>query len=403
VTRQLDVGHPLLARLRPSHWQYLVELLLRSYARPHRCHRGSPGVFYMEAWTGFRIIGSHRWPAIRDLLLECVDARYCPGPNGLTKAWRFRPEGVALLMRVAASRQFAVGAQKSSKNPAGTEFKIVNLTAIEAFRDRWMAALATATAAMLPGPLPSAETRSALHVAKHRVLSARCLLARCRPIGGGRAELSERYLSSPHGGRMFAVGVSLQNVPRKLREAAASGLGLIEYDIRNALPNLINQLTGGSLPTLRAYCRDTAAVQAKIQEHYGCGQAMAKKLQLMVSFGAELNGPALRDWRATVGTDAPHAPVVIEYARDIRRAAEALVPGAENWRRELALVAQRSEAAAQASALGFHVAQNQGQPWARLFDGYIIQGPPVDLGALAEWVEAETGFRLRFRRAPVGP
>lgn len=354
--------------LLPRHLEYLVALVLQSPHRRHHCYRGDPTVFTLSSEQMFRVLGP-RYREVRDLLFECVDSR-SSADAGITRAYRLRPLAKTLAERWLHSLP---GPRPPAADEKDVRTYVVRLDELQAY-------------ARLTG-----------------CLFTRVLITKIEPIGNGLGVLYERYRRLTRSGRRFVVGIGLQHAPREVRRRALVGLGYFDVDIVNAHPEILNQLVRGRFPALVQYCSSRESVLHSIAAHYGCTRSDAKRLVLMLTYGAALAGPAVAQWLECADNRA-HLPWVLRYARTIQVAgAEVRAAHPKTCdcpRRQLALILQSYEDEVLQACERYHALLGE-ELSVFMFDGYLIRGR-VDVEELSGYVFAETGLDLRFTCEPIG-
>lgn len=362
LTRLLS--HPLLAALKAHHREFLLAVYLSRLARQHRCHRDADDVFYLSSSRLSAILGAHRYQPIRGLLFECVDDRY--SPDGLTRAYRIRPEAHRVF------RRWARTLPKPPPPPVGTP----DVHAVEI-------------------------DLAALHryAAEQGCPFAHTLIRRAHDAGSGRGVLYESYRQIGGKGRRFLLHAGIQHAPRPLRSLLLRGY--LDVDVENCHVELLNQETNGRYSGLAQYCRNREAVLAATAQHYGCTRGEAKTLFLALTFGAALNGPTVTRWLEGKQT-THHSEYVYQYAYAAMCAADAVVGAGPNRPSRLALRLQALEDEILRACEHYHRARGEDVS-VLMFDGYMLRVDGVNAGALADWVYAATGYRVRFKVQRVAP
>ncbi|WP_018949504.1 hypothetical protein [Thioalkalivibrio sp. ALMg11] len=196
--------------------------------------------------------------------------------------------------------------------------------------------------------------------------------------------LPTKYRQGQHG-RVFGVGLNIQNQKKELRSALLAGQ--FNYDFQNAFFSIAAQL--GHYPAFAEYAEAPQAVRESLARELGCTPKSVKQALLALMNGATPYGPALRDTLgASVWAFYNHA-----FVRRLRQDAKAL-------RKDLGC-----------SVLGNRlmreehrclVAATEGVPISvPLFDGFAT---PQDLEP--EWLESQinekTGYTLKITKADYG-
>lgn len=130
------------------------------------------------------------------------------------------------------------------------------------------------------------------------------LLARCRDVGCGAGVIVERYRSARPGGRRFAVGVSVQQLPREIRREVLAGPALfrrqeraVEVDVVNCLPSVVLQIArerlGLEVVELDRLVRSRGELLGEIASGLGRSECWAKRLVLALCGGASLSGASV--------------------------------------------------------------------------------------------------------------
>ncbi|MCP4806506.1 MAG: hypothetical protein GY884_14290 [Proteobacteria bacterium] len=350
--------------LRAHHIEFLLSIYLSRAARQHRCHRGAEGVFYLSSSRLSAVLGSHRYREIRDLLFECVDDRF--SPDGLTRAYRVRPEAHAVFLHWARTLP------KPTRPTVGTPGVYVVVIDLDALRR---------------------------YATDHGCPVAHTLIRRAHDCGGGRGVLYERYRRTGKKGRRFLLHAGIQHAPSALRAVLLRGH--LDVDVRNCHPELLNQETKGRYAGLAQYCRNRDAILERTALHYGCTLSEAKFLFLALTFGAALNGPTIRAWLEGKRTRR-HSSEVFEYAHATQCAADDVVGIGPNRPSRLALYLQEIEDAVLTACELYHRARGETVS-VLMFDGYMLVTDSVDALALSDWIYAATGYRLRFKVRKVEP
>jgi len=243
--------------------------------------------------------------------------------------------------------------------------------------------------------------------------SARYLCSQIHPDEewrGTRGVLVESYRAHHPGGRLFGVGPALQWLSQETRASLLGGFGYVDVDVVNAHPEILNQLTGGRFPELVEYCAHRESWLAELMRHYGVDRTRAKKIVIVLIFGATLRGESLTDlvgdqeaaalvrrlaglpkrvWSA-LERDAPAS--VLKYARSLKKSAGSKV----------ALTAQWHEARVLRACDTFHRARGESVD-VLMFDGYAVRAamPPRTVADLSHFVLRETGLELNFKVEPI--
>ena len=127
-------------------------------------------------------------------------------------------------------------------------------------------------------------------------------------------------------GRLFALGLSLQNVVREIRRAALRGL--YDFDVSNCHPSIILQLAarcGRSMPALQRYLDNKRDIRERLARDVGISVDAAKQSILSIFYGVrrsswseaaipELMGPE----RAQVLYQHPDWAGLVDEVRAVR-------------------------------------------------------------------------------------
>ena len=376
---------------------YVVELIAQTIRRRHTAYRTDPLVTFIEAKEAHRRLGNG-YRRVLDLLFETHDDYYCPA-EGIAKAYRLRPLAFQVLCDWL---DYLPGPQPPSPGESGVYSPVVRVDRLRDYAgdlDGWLE-----THRGAPRPLTEEQQRE-LYQGTAYCLFTHALLRRVEPIGPGLALLFERYQRKSKEGRRFVQGLGLQHAPKKVRLLALGGLGYWLVDIRNAHPEIVNQLTSGRHRMLATYCSHRDETLDELAEHYGCSRSAVKDLLLKLLYGASLTGKAVREWRRE-HTDNPwkHHRFVTAYRQDVEAAGleirESHPEVKGPTRKLLARIIQRYEDKVLRACEAFHTRRNE-EVVLLLFDGYAVHAP-VDVEELSAWVLAWTGFDLRFTCEPIG-
>ena len=143
-------------------------------------------------------------------------------------------------------------------------------------------------------------------------------------------------------GRLFAEGISLQSVPKEVRNAALAGCW--DYDISNCHWTLIDCLAadhGYECTAIRHYLANKSLVRSSIAQAVGIEIKAVKECLLMLMYGA---GKSVRDWEPDaipkcIGADAARRlyrdPRFIALDRDVRGARRTIL---QHWPVQVGLV-----------------------------------------------------------------
>ena len=110
----------------------------------------------------------------------------------------------------------------------------------------------------------------------------------------GTFSLQQQYYKVDGFGRLYTSGGSLQIITKEARAAALCGLGVIEWDMKNAQPSLLlRALRGcvdassldGEFPLLLRFRRNPDVWRERVAHFYGMPERDAKKLFLQIMFG----------------------------------------------------------------------------------------------------------------------
>lgn len=85
-------------------------------------------------------------------------------------------------------------------------------------------------------------------------------------------------------GRLQAIGYSLQNAPRKLKEVAFKGIGY-SYDIEGSQFNILNQIFEGTIPSVRTFCENKKEIRTQVAIELGCSIRESKRMLTASLFG----------------------------------------------------------------------------------------------------------------------
>ena len=358
-----------------------------------------------------RLIVGYRYQEIRDSLFELVDPSY--GPN-VTKAWRPLPGAKEwLLERTLELPPFPrPDPTLPTDGPAEDTREVrVNLQGLLAAA----ASRPPVEGLTAPEHLSGCDIHQALLLSKQTHALSEWYgwgidAALRRRDWGDFDVLVERYRTTYGAGRLYCIGPGLQLARKEMRRIWLAGQGYVDVDMANAQPEILNQLSNGSVPALARYCADREGQLAELMTHYGIDRTKAKLILLCLLFGA---GPEGETIQSIVGTQ-PTAPLVAEFAKVpellwdvIREEVPAAVTKYANKHSKargsrLALTAQWHEARALQSCLAFHRGRGESVDLL-MFDGYLVRAwvDDDDLLALSQHVEAETGLWLRFTAEPL--
>jgi hypothetical protein len=112
----------------------------------------------------------------------------------------------------------------------------------------------------------------------------------------GDGYIMHRYVES-EAGRLFAIGVNLQNAPGAIKKAALHGLW--EYDLENCHFEIVRQMAargGHHVRTIASYCENKAAVRRDLAARVGISIPDAKACLLAILYGAT----ATEWWEAAI-------------------------------------------------------------------------------------------------------
>jgi hypothetical protein len=220
-------------------------------------------------------------------------------------------------------------------------------------------------------------------------------------------------------GRRFAEGTfAFQRMPKLVRNIALSGFGLVDVDVTNALPELLDQQTGFMFDALHDLALNREAwFSLLLRSVPGLkSRGEAKRLLLAIIFGASVAGPTVRrlmnlDRQYTLAEVGRWVPDLVELSRDVAAAADVLLreqPAfraertAKGKRRAVALILQDEENMVLEAALGFYRRRDV-EPAALMFDGFIAteQLSKVEAARLTRHVATQTGYTLAFKQQPI--
>lgn len=367
---------------------YLLSLLLQgeSGRRAHRWHP-SKDLIYLGSQAMKAMFG-RRYREYRDRLFECVSEDYS-AKEGITKAYRFRDEAREVIRGFAA----LVRPSKPFKARPGDEVRA------EAVNVRRLAQMAA-----------EGDTACA------------ALLAKSNATRGNVGVIYQTYRRAGHTtiGRRFAVGVSLQQLPKDVRRYVTGGLNYVEVDIRNCLPTLLEQTIPLDLLWLSELVSNRGEVLAMISRGFGISRQDSKTLILALMGGAAIGG---RSWQritreggplsgtGSSGVDQDKALKWCQrFQHDMNRAAFWVAEQAgqplndrSRWR-WLAKFAQAMEDDVLSACLRYHEKRGE-EPSVLIFDGYMVRGcegvDRVDLEDLSAYVKQQTGFSVSFSQVAI--
>lgn len=356
----------------------------------------------MAGWRGHRwyvkqliySIGAAFWRAvfgrkdqiIRALLMVRVTANFSV-KDGTTQAWRWRPEVISLI------ESWHVYVQKSTpeRQKKDTDVKTVMLDRIF---------------------LESEAAKGCL--------KSKALLAKGHDAGPGHIIIHEHY-GRPTGsttGRQFVRGFGLQQCPSEYRERAVGGTNTVSVDVVNCNPTIMAQMSRFEAPAISALANHREDVYALFTSGFGMSRSEAKTWALAMASGASLGGPTFRDLTSNATpltcTQDEKAQDAIDFcgqfsAEVFRLACEVcenldIAPDGRDKFRVMTKEIQRIEDGILQSAQKYHRLRGE-EVTVLIFDGYYVRGleavDSVDLGALSDFVYAETGYRVRFSQKPV--
>jgi hypothetical protein len=158
----------------------------------------------------------------------------------------------------------------------------VNMARLSALRVRLLGELDELKSAAEPDPSVIERTRYRLDMLNH-------VLRLAHTYAAGAGKVMMRYVMCPTG-RLYGTGVSLQNVPREVRNAALDGLW--DYDIENCHYAIFQQMAarcGCGTPAIANYLANKEDVRRGIAERVGITRDEAKDSLLALMYGAPLS------------------------------------------------------------------------------------------------------------------
>lgn len=106
------------------------------------------------------------------------------------------------------------------------------------------------------------------------------------------AKSNDGYLLGFYGkaksGRLYGLGVTLQNMHKEIRDAALSQQGLYDYDIENCQPTLFYHFYKGNV--LDLYIKNKKDMRKDLSEWVGVSEDLIKRCLIALFFGAQTNG-----------------------------------------------------------------------------------------------------------------
>lgn len=343
--------------------RYLVGVLANRAG--HRKYQLDADIKYVSASVMNRLAKSNDYRVWMGVLFETVDSDFSK-TGGYTKAYRFRPETID-----AVNSFVLAGHARSYETPDSYREEFIHSELVK-FCD---------------GTYPTNNPQD--------LLAARLYLASAHSEGVSFVEYRTTYGK----GRRFAVGPSLQGLPKYIRDRIVDWSTHNDLDMVNAHPSIINQMTNGAFPTINEVATNRESVLNSLQAHYGASRPEVKRMVLALFYGAGLAGPTLSKWRAENNSTVEHHQLVSDLYAELKTVRHSLPPQelldmTGNAARALALHVQQTEDTILSSMETF-IASRGLEVSTLCFDGLILRGT-VDLTELSEHVLAMTGYHISF-------
>jgi hypothetical protein len=298
--------------------------------------------------------------------------------------------------------------------------KVQNLTPVD--RDRLQALRAhyrriEAIGVVSPENATMLEIDGPEALANHLDVLGRVLkLSRTDVAGDGY--IMHRYVES-EAGRLFAIGVNLQNAPRLIKKAALHGRW--EYDLENCHFEIVRQIAARyrqHLPTIAHYCNHKAAVRSGLASRVGISISDVKACLLAIMYGA----PATPWWEASIPQQITSGKARVLYRdplfdgllRDLKCGRKTILAkwprsrGARindagcsaqvssDYKRDFSHLTQGAEVAMLRAVLEHH----REDLVLLQHDGFVSRRR-LDVGALERVIAADTGYEMKMEEKQI--
>lgn len=235
----------------------------------------------------------------------------------------------------------------------------------------------------------------------------------------GRGVLMTRYVQATSG-RLYAKGISLQNAPKPVKDAALAGHW--EYDISNCHYAILVQMaerSGYLCTAIKDYLANKKATRQAIATEANITESQAKTCLLAIMYGARASSWHKNAIPAEIGKDAAQRLYKVEafaaIHEDVKRARVAILkswPRTANgsltnaFGRAIGAKATAEEKLAhliqgvEAKALHTVIHMHSGEIVLVQHDGFTANRR-LDCRAIEAAIERETGYRLELEEAMV--
>ena len=229
----------------------------------------------------------------------------------------------------------------------------------------------------------------------------------------GQGYIFHRYAEA-RSGRLYAKGVSLQNTPKVIREAALHGL--YDYDFENCHYSIFSQLAGQydlETPGITHYLNNKKAVREQLSQEVGITSGQAKFCLLANMYGARESAWHENAIPNEIGVDATKVlysnPLFQTIVSDLDEGRRLIL---DNWpssptklvnaigkdikktedpKKKLAHLLQGVEAQALRTVINA-----MGDDVLLLMHDGFVTSRPIDTNEMERAVEQETGFKMKL-------
>lgn len=211
-------------------------------------------------------------------------------------------------------------------------------------------------------------------------------------------------------GRLYGVGVSLQNAPKEIRLAALSNLNMIDYDVENCHPALFKHFYNGSLLSL--YCTNKESMRNTLAERVGVDVGLIKQALLAMFFGCSMSPVkgALVDILKDKVEVFLNEAFVQGLNKELNQARKAVL-NSEEGQKALKTLKRKDLEAMTANQKVAHILQNlestilmavinKYQPEYLFHDGFVMSAD-VCTKELSVHIKEATGFSVEFQKGVV--
>jgi hypothetical protein len=288
-------GKTMLDKFSGSERSFLINTLMCFLLGKNR-HSKVAEAAYIQATELNRIFGDNYKERLKDILI-CVNENYKPSQahvsDGITKAFIFTTEAKKSLLEIPKA-----AAHLKSK---GIELyvELVSVKMIDALLENNTS-------------FKNEEDKMALRLFRSCVSN------------DGKNIVSYRRTKGPRG-RRFAASPSLQTLPKYIRFKIL-GTKTTDIDFANCHPTLISAFAreaGLKNDALNSYISDREERLKEIMDHFSCSRDAAKKLMLMLSYGANLTSKkknsAFKEWLLEEAVTVTSLPEFLkEFAEELK-------------------------------------------------------------------------------------